>query len=397
MIRRVVPCIFSAVLLLSAHCTSTRENKPAAMVVEKGTFEIIIPAFGELQAIKSTPIKAPQIRGRQTLAWMAPENASVKKGDVVARLSGTWIIEKIQEEEFAISKLDLEIAEKVRDLEKEKIELQNELDITVIEKEIAEHYTIKDETIYSKSKIIDDSTDLEFLRKKADHLKKNRDQLEHKARAELQLLHLKKKTHQVKLNQYKNDVELLEVKAPHDGLFIYQKNWRGEKPRVGNSLWGGYPLAKLPELSHMEAKVYVLESEAGGLKKDIPVTLVLDSAPGISFPGKVSRVDSIAKPVERDSPLKYFEVIVGLEKTDRDLMKPGGQVKVRIFVEKQDDVLAVPNQALFFEEGLSYLNIKKGSGFEKREVKTGVRSLTRTIITSGLSEGEEVILSPLRE
>lgn len=397
MTRRVISCILFAVLLSAlTHCTSSRKNKPAAMVVKKGTFEITIPAFGELQAVKSTPVKTPRIRGRQTLAWMAPENSLVKKGEVVVRLSGAWYNEKIQEEGFAISKLDLEIAEKVRELEKEKKELQSDLDIAVIEKEIAELYTIRDESIYSKSKIIEDSTDLAFLKKKADHLKKNRDQLEHKARAELQLLHLKKKTRQVKLNQYKNDVKSLEVKAPHDGLFIYQKNWRGDKPRVGTSLWGGYPLGKLPELSHMEAKVYVLESEAGGLKKDIPVNVILDSAPGISFPGKVSRVDSIAKPVERDSPLKYFEVIVSLEKTDLDLMKPGGQVKAKIFVEKQDDVLAVPNQALFFEQGRPYLNIKKGSGFEKREVKTGVRSLTRTIITSGLSEGEEVILSPLK-
>ncbi|HLP61296.1 MAG TPA: hypothetical protein VK186_20805, partial [Candidatus Deferrimicrobium sp.] len=61
-------------------------GKEAAMTVQKGTFEIVIPAFGELDAVKSTPILASaQIRGQQTIAWIAPENSRVKAGETVIR------------------------------------------------------------------------------------------------------------------------------------------------------------------------------------------------------------------------------------------------------------------------------------------------------------------------
>ena len=40
----------------------------------------------------------------------------------------------------------------------------------------------------------------------------------------------------------------------------------------------------------------------------------------------------------------------------------------------------------------TFVNIKTSSGHDKREVKTNVRSLTRTVVTEGLEEGEKILL-----
>jgi multidrug efflux pump subunit AcrA (membrane-fusion protein) len=366
------------------------------MTVEKGSFEIVIPAFGELQAVKSTPIMVPpQVRGRQTIAWMAPENSLVKKGDTVIRMDSTWYNERIQREEYAVSKLDLEIKKKQGQLGKEKNDLQGQLKVTGIEKAIAELYGAKDESIYSRNEIIDDAVNLEYLETRERHFERKKSQLEEKSRAELQLLQLKKKTHMTKIKQYRGALSSLEIKAPHAGLFIYEKNWRGEKPRLGQGVWSGTKLGKLPDLDQMEAKIYVLESEAAGLKQELPVSVELDSSPGIVFSGKVSNIDTIAKPLGREdeSPLKYFEIKVSLEKTDRNIMKPGSQVKAVIYVQQQEDVISVPNQAIFFEDEKMFVNVESSSGVEARQVEIGVRSLTRTIIAKGLEEGEKIFLN----
>jgi len=164
------------------------------------------------------------------------------------------------------------------------------------------------------------------------------------------------------------------------------------------TVWRGMKLAKLPDLNRMEAKVYVLESEAAGLKADLPVSISLDSSPGKVFSGKVTNIDTIAKPLERESPLKYFEIKVGIDKTRKEIMKPGSQVKASVFVQKQDKVITLPNQALFFDDGHAFVNIKGSSNVERREVKIGARSLTQTVITDGLAEGEQVVLgNPMRE
>jgi RND family efflux transporter MFP subunit len=386
------------VLVIIYGCGGAGESSLAFMTLQKETFEIVIPGFGELQAVKSTPIAVPtRVRGSQTIAWLAPENTSVKKGDIVIRFDSVWYHERIQREEYNIAKMDLEIKQKKRVLEKEKNELKGQLGITAVEKEMAELYAARDETLYSRNKIIEDAVNLDYLKIKSRHYEQKKAKLEQKARAEMQLLNLKRRTSQMKVDQYKEALESLEVKAPHDGLFIYEKNWRGEKPRLGMSVWRGMKLAKLPDLSRMEAKVFVLESEAAGLKADLPVTVILDAAPGKTFPGKVTAIDSIAKPLEKKSPLKYFEIKVGMDTTDPGLMKPGNQVKAFIFVQQEQDVISVPNQALVFEKEQAFVNVKNSSGVEKRKVEIGARSLTRTVITGGLEEGETILLGSLQD
>jgi hypothetical protein len=156
--------------------------------------------------------------------------------------------------------------------------------------------------------------------------------------------------------------------------------------------FGGQKLGSLPDLTQMEAKLFVLESEASGLKENLPVSISLDFEPGRVFTGKVIGIDTIAKPLGEESPLKYFETKVALDTTDPQLMKPGVQVRASIFVEKQADVLAVPNQALVFEQSKAFLLVKNSTKVEKRAVEAGARSLTLTIITKGLSEGDAVLL-----
>jgi HlyD family secretion protein len=380
-------------------CGGQDDSRLAFMTVRNGVFEIVIPGFGELQAVKATPIFVPPtLQGRQTLAWLTPENTYVKKGEIVARLDANWYNQQLQAEEFNISKLNLDIEKKQKELEKEKNDLQGELNITAIEKNLADIYGAKDETLYSQNKIIEDAIDLEYLTTKSGHYEQKKTKLEEKARAELQLLQLIKRTHQVKVQQYKEALTSLEIKAPHDGLFIYERNWRGEEPRVGSNVWRGMKLGKLPDLTLLEAKLYILESEAGGLKENLPASIVLDASPSAVYTGKVTTIDKIAKPIgmgrgEEQNPLKYFEIKVTLDKTDLEVMKPGNQVKGLIFVQKQENVIAVPNQALFFDNGNAFIQVKHSSGTEKRPVEIGARSLTRTVITNGLEQGEKILLA----
>jgi hypothetical protein len=151
-------------------------------------------------------------------------------------------------------------------------------------------------------------------------------------------------------------------------------------------------LGSLPDLTVMEARIYVLESEASGLKEGLPVTLRLDFEPGRAFTGKVAGIDTIAKPLSEDSPLKYFEAKVALDASDPRLMKPGVQVKASIVVEQRAGVIAVPNQALVYEAGRAFVLVRGGGRVQRRPVETGARSLTQTVVLKGLEAGERILL-----
>ncbi len=384
----------AAIALVAAACGRAGGPAVADLKVRKGTFQIVLPAFGELQAAKSTAIiVSPQSRyAVQTVAWMAPEYTMVKKGDVVIRLASTELSELLRTEQAEMAKLDLEIAQKQKDLEKEKSDLGNEISVTAIQRELADVYAARDETIFSRNEIIADAIDLNYQNIRERHFQEKRSQLEKRITAELELLKSKARTHQVKIKQFQDQLNSLDITAPHDGMFIIEKRWNGEKFRVGMNVYGGLKLGALPDLTAMEAKVFVLESEASGLKENLPVTLSLDYDPGRSYAGKVAAIDTIAKPLSEDTPLKYFETRVSLDATDPRLMKPGVQVKASIFVERKTDVIAVPNQALVFEQGKAFLQVRNSSRVQKRPVEIGARSLTLTVIVKGLAEGEKILL-----
>jgi HlyD family secretion protein len=379
---------------LAASCGRPGSASVASMNVRKGTFEILIPAFGELQAAKSTAIVVPPESrfGLQTIAWTAPDYSMVKGGEVVIRLASTELADLLRTEQAEMAKLDLEIAQKEKQLEQEKSDLAGEISVTGIQRELADVYAARDETIFPRNKIIEDAIDLNYQTIREQHFQRKREQLEKRIAAEIQLLQSKARAHEVRIKQFQDQLNNLELRAPHEGMLIIEKTWRGEKYHVGMYAYGGMKLGSLPDLSVMEAKLYVLESEATGLKEGLPVSLRLDYEPGRVFTGKITGIDTIAKPLSEQSPLKYFEVKASLDITDSRLMKPGVQVKASIFVERQADVIAVPNQALVFEQEKAFALVKNGSRFRKRPVEIGARSLTLTVVTKGLEEGEEILL-----
>jgi HlyD family secretion protein len=380
--------------VLAASCGRPGAAEVANVNVRKGTFEILIPAFGELQAAKSTPIVVPPESrfGLQTIAWTAPDYSTVKSGEVVIRLASTELADLLRTEQAEVAKLNLEIAQKEKQLEKEKSDLTGQISVTEIQRELADVYAARDEMIFPRNKIIEDAIDLNYQTIREQHFQRKREQLEKRNTAELQLLQSKVSAHEVKIKQFQDQLNNLELRAPHDGMLIIEKTWNGEKYRVGMYAYGGMKLGSLPDLTVMEAKLYVLESEASGLKESLPVSVRLDFEPGRVFTGKVAGIDTIAKPLSEQSPLKYFEVKVSLDITEPRLMKPGVQVKASIFVERLTGVIAVPNQALVFDQDKAFALVKKGSGFRKQPVEIGARSLTQTVVTGGLEEGEEILL-----
>jgi len=393
MFRAVLFFLTGMLALLTAACSDSGESDILVLTVRPETFEINIPAFGELLSVTSTPLTAPpQLRGRQTIAWIAADNSLVRKGDAVARLNSLFYMEQIKVEEANIAKIELEIAQKERQMQKEKSDIQGQISVTAIEKKMADVYAARDETIYSRNKIIEDGIDLDYLKEKERHYQKKGTKLERKTQAELQLLSSRRKAVQTKLDQYQEAMNSLEIKAPHDGLFVIEKRWGGEKYRVGMDIWGGEKLGTLPDLEHMEAKLFVLESEASGLKDKLRVSLTIDLEPGRVFSGQVAGIDTIAKPLDEKSPLKYFEVKAGLDITDKAIMKPGAQVKASILVSRRENVICIPNQALLFEKDQSYVHVKTARRVKKRRVEIGERSLTQTVIIKGLKAAEQVLL-----
>lgn len=391
--RRLITAFTFAVVVAAGGCSDQTPQSHPTMRIQAQDFEFSVPAKGELISAVETPVNAPTgNRGRLTLAWMAEENSQVKAGEVVARFDGTE--HKLEKERAELQLEKNEISENItsRELSQSKFSIHQQAGEVKQEKEMVEKFSVDDLTVYSKNEIIDQLLSKDYLSAQQLYLAWREVSQLTQGEAQLELLSLEGKNYRDSINLNREALENLEVTAPVNGVFVHSKNWRGEKVREGQSLWPGSKLGYIPSLTELQAKLYVLESEAAGLELGQSAQIRLDAYADRPINGKVVGLANIAAPRDTRSPTKYFEVTIDLEVSDPAFMRPGQKLEGDIQVAHKPQVLSVPNQAVFKDKNTSWVYVSTGGGFSKRQVKTGLRSLTQTEITEGLEPGERVAL-----
>lgn len=379
---------------ISACGQNEKTAEVLTLEVTSQDFVYSVPAKGELISAESVSINAPSgNRGQLTLAWMAEENSRVKAGEVVARFDGTEHELEKQRAELNLQKTELTKNITERDLTLGQFSISQQAGTVSQEREMVERFSVDDLTVYSKNEIIDQLLSKEYLAAQSMYLAWREVSQKTQGSAQLELLGLEGKNYQDAINLSEGALDNLEVVAPADGILIHEKNWRGEKVRVGQSMWPGSKLASIPSLTDLQAKLYVLETEAAGVEVGLPAQIVLDAYVDREINGKVVSVANIATQRNNSNPTKYFEVIVELETSDPAFMRPGQRLEGSISIANKQDVIGIPRQALFRDDREYWVYKREAGGFIRQPVSVGLRSLTRAEITQGLSPGDEVALT----
>jgi len=388
-----------ALVLLLAACLplacrlAGRQPEVPEMRVARGDFVLRVPAQGNLRAVKATPVSVPVgVPGPFRIAWLAPDGSRVRAGEVVIRFDPTEMVKSLADARDDGASSALKIGKQEARGEAEIDKLDRDARLAREELEAARQFQKKDETLYSRHEIIESDIDQDLAQDKEEHARGARQTRAVLGATERELLAIEQRRAAQKRLQAEQGLRALEVAAPHDGVLILKRDFRGQLVRVGDSVWNGQPLAEIPELDEMEAEVYVLEADAGGLAPGKRATVVLESRPGVVWPATIRRVDPLAKPRLRGSPVQYFAVILTLAKTDPRVMKPGQRVRATLFLDERKDVLALPRQAVFEQEGKTVVYVRRGGSFQAAEVVLGPASMGRVVVEKGIAPGDEVAL-----
>jgi HlyD family secretion protein len=161
---------------------------------------------------------------------------------------------------------------------------------------------------------------------------------------------------------------------------------------VGDTLWPGQKIGELPDLSSLQASVFVLEADGAGLKPGLPARVAIEGQPGREHEARVSRVEPLAKTRDYQSPVKYFEVVLALGRTEPLTMKPGQKVRAVIRMDEAEGVLAIPRGAIFDRDGKRVVYRRERGGFTPVEVTIGRQSISRAVVDAGLSAGDRIAL-----
>ena len=153
-------------------------------------------------------------------------------------------------------------------------------------------------------------------------------------------------------------------------------------------------LAKIIEYQGMRSPIVVSEL-SGFITKGQVAELRLDSLPDVPLTGKVVEVSEYPLPPISVymSHVKEYEVSIQIDNPPLDL-RPGMTAEAKILVDRMDDVLQLPIEAIQ-ERGEKFycaIPLKNGS-IETRELRVGKANETSLIVESGLEVGEEVVLN----
>ncbi len=366
---------------------------PTFTVVEEPLLRRV-SAEGNLRAVKATPLLVPKTAGfaMMKIAWVAPDGGIVKQGDVVVRFDRSE-----PEKQLADGRADLESA-RAR-LEAERIKAgaavaarDSAARLAADELDQTRRFQSKDQEIYSRNQIIESEIDEGLATARKHHAEQTRSVERDLSRSKAGLIAVEQQKAELAINHARTALDSMEVRAPHGGIFVLQRNWRGEYPKVGQQMWPGQRIAEIPLLEAMEAEVFVLEVDGSGLAEQQRAELVIEARPQTVHRGKVRLVDKLAKPRVDNVPIQYFAVVIELERTDPAVMKPGQRVRARLFLD-EERALVVPRQAVHAKDGKSFVYRRTPRGdFESVPVELGAATSGKVAVTRGLAAGDAIAL-----
>lgn len=394
--RRVLTVSAAAVLLLGVagarFVRSLEGDSVATAEVRPGRFVREVEARGSLKAVTATPVVVPPESGRpQKIAWLANDGAALKAGEAIVEFDPYDAQREAADGQADLTAAKAKIERAKAEGDKNERSLVLDRDVAKQELDRAESFKITDEGLYSRHQIIESQLDRELFAARADVAGRKLEASGKLSSADRALGQIEAGKARLKVEIAEKGLRSLKLTAPHDGLLVLERNWRGETAFVGDTLWPGQKLAQLPDLSRLEATVFVLEADGAGLKPGLAARLAIEGRPGEEHEATVTKVEPLAKTREQ-SPVKYFEATLSLARTDPAFMKPGQKVRAVIRLEEADGVLAVPRGAVFEKDGRRVVYRRAGGGFVPVEVTIGRQSISRLVVASGLAAGDVVAL-----
>ncbi len=202
-----------------------------------------------------------------------------------------------------------------------------------------------------------------------------------------------------RIEKLREDIEKLEIRAPVDGIVTLgnprRRHWQEPKEiKVGETVHSRQIIASIPDLSKFEVTLQIPEEYRSRVSVGLPAKLQSPAIPDLAMEGKIESIAPMASHIvrwDKNSP-KVYDTKIETDTSDPRLM-PGMTVKVEIVVETVVDVLFLPVEAAFNQEGRTLCRVRTLTGPEEREIETGRASIHYVEVTSGLEEGDEVLLS----
>ena len=191
------------------------------------------------------------------------------------------------------------------------------------------------------------------------------------------------------LNQFIATQAYEIIKAPFDGIITARNVDPGAmvaQATVSTSA-SGAPIFQMATLSPLRIYADVPQSAAPFIKDGDQVTITVGEYPGRKFPGTVTR-----RSTALDNDTRTMRVEVDLANHDLALL-PGMYAIVDLAVATPSSVPMVPDDALIFHGGVTYVPVVREGRMHLAPVTLGYDNGVNVEVTSGISDSDVVAVN----
>lgn len=319
------------------------------VIVERGTFQIIVMANGVVKSIDRIEIKSKA--SGEIVELPVEEGDFISQGDLIARLD-----QKDERAEAAQAQADFDIAMAGLKQAQSTFERRNQLfqDNLISEEEQGQ---ITLDLAVAKGKVIQASTTLERTQERLSEA---------------------------------------VVRAPIDGTILQKYVEEGQIIASGvSNVSGGTPIVDIADMSSVYIETGIDEIDIGKVQIGQFATVIAEAYPELAFNGEIVRIAPEAK-IEQNVTL--FDVVVEVKNNDGKL-KSGMNTRVEIEIVKKENVLLAPVITMQIPDAkdlgdfqnrdanVRSVLLKQEGKFILQIVETGLSNFKQVIILAGVEEG----------
>lgn len=359
--------------------------------VERGLLRTVVAATGEIQPLRQVELKSKA--SGEVVRFEKREGDGVDEKELVAELD-----ERTEQRNLRRAEADRISAE--AQLQLTRLQYENALKNAQAEHDSAQADALAKKVEYDRLKELSGSVSQQELAQAKLNEVLSQESLK-KARANLDLVRDRKeadeKLAEARLIEAKtaeedaqDRLDDTEILSPIKGILLQKLVEEGQIVSSGiSAASGGTPIAVVADVSKMVVKANIDETDIGKVRKGLEVELTVDAHPRKIFRGEV---DLIPPRGELDSNIRVYKVEITVGGPDLELLKTGMTANVEIIIERRENVLLIPSEAIRRDEEGTFAYVSDGSSRARRSVKVGQDNGDKAEVLEGLKENEEILI-----
>ena len=198
-----------------------------------------------------------------------------------------------------------------------------------------------------------------------------------------------------------------QIRSPIDGVVIQLDVKVGETVIAGTTNIPGSTMMVIADPSETLTEVQVDEADIAQVRVGQDADIFTAAYPDTPLSGTIQSIASVARQTQGQASLSFLVKIL-LDEQDVMKIRPGMSVRADIYTQSSEETLAVPVQAVLYDDELgedetakdkkeqTYVFVMENGKAVRKDVEVGISSDSDQEVIEGLEKGEMVITGPFR-